>query len=251
MKYISILIIALFGLLSSCKDEPIEVPEPEVNEMQVNISHTFSSEELIFFNKDYTIASEEKISLKRFAYLLGDFYLVKNDDTKVYLTDQYALIVPSSNQNSYVLKDIFMGDYKAIGFSLGLDSAVNQGNPNQYATDHPLSPINNSMHWSWAGGYIFTALEGNLSGTTDNFVFHLAGSENKIDYEFPLTFNKGMKKLKAEFNYDLSEVFKNPSNFSMANDGMSTHSTSDPVTLKLFANMKDVFTLNEITAATE
>ncbi|MEY2925474.1 MAG: hypothetical protein RLZZ337_2024, partial [Bacteroidota bacterium] len=54
MKYISILIIALFGLLSSCKDEPIEVPEPEVNEMQVNISHTFSSEELIFFNKDYT-----------------------------------------------------------------------------------------------------------------------------------------------------------------------------------------------------
>ena len=139
-----------------------------------------------------------------------------------------------------------IGEYKAFGFSIGLDSAINHGNPNQYATDHPLSPINNSLHWSWQGGYIFTAIEGEVVGTTDNFVFHLAGSENKIDFELPMTIIKGEPALNAVLSYNLAEAFKNPEVFSFTTDGKSTHNTTDPVTLKLIKNMGDIFKLEAL-----
>ena len=248
MKKVILLVGLAASILSGCKDpdEPVN-PEPqEVQTLTVTINHVFDNELLTFNSEAFTLASGENVVFKRLAYLLSEFYLVKTDNTRVTLADQYALLNPASDPNEFNLADIPMGEYKAFGFSIGLDSVTNHGNPNQYSVDHPLSPFKNSLYWSWQGGYVFTAIEGSIGGTQDNFVFHLAGSNNKIDFEFPLNFTKDKAALEASLTYNLAEAFKNPDVFSLANDGASTHSTDDPVTTKLINNMRDVFELEAI-----
>jgi len=228
-------------------DEPeiIIEPEPvEFSEITVTINHKAGDKDLDL-ESEFTLPSDEVVTFRRLAYILADFYLVKSDDSKVVLEEQYALI-DVKNNSTFTLTDIPMGDYKAIGFSIGLDSNTNHGNPNFYSTDHPLSPINNSLHWSWENGYIFTALEGKTKADNESFIFHLAGFKNQTNFELQRDFSKGLNKLGATLEYDVNEVFENPEIYSIANDGASTHSTTDPITAKLFANMKDVFTFKSI-----
>ncbi len=252
MKNVYIILALVAFAFAGCKDTEPVIPEvTEVQEMAVSINHVFDNEDLTILNKEYTLASGDRVNFKRLAYLLADFYLVKTDDTRVNLTDQFALLAPASDPSKFILTNVPMGDYKAFGFSIGLDSTVNHGNPNQYPVDHPLSPFKNSLYWSWEGGYVFTAIEGDVVGTTDNFVFHLAGSNNKLDFEFPLTVSKGKTALDVGLTYNLAEAFKNPEVFSFTADGKSTHSTTDPVTTKLIDNMGDVFNLDYITFVIE
>jgi hypothetical protein len=226
-------------------DDIIIQPEPvETQEIIITINHKAQGKDFDL-ESEFTLPSNEVVTFRRLAYILSDFYLVKTDDTKEVLEDQYALI-DAKNSTSFALNDVPMGDYKAIGFSIGLDSTTNHGNPNFYPTEHPLSPINNSLHWSWENGYIFTALEGKTKADNESFIFHLAGYKNKTDFELPINFTKSFNPLGANLEYDVSEVFQNPETYSIATDGASTHSTSDPVTSKLFTNMKDVFSVISI-----
>lgn len=234
------LVIGIVG----CNDEKPTEPN-EVEEMNVSINHILGNNNLTF-NTDYTLPSNEVVSFKRYTYILSNFYLVKKDASKVQLNEQYALIDVRKGNTSFKLQDIPMGDYTSIGFTVGLDSLVNHANPNVYASDHPLAPINNSLHWSWQGGYIFTAIEGKTTADTSSFIFHLAGAHNKLNFEFPKTFTKGKPALNVELSYDIAEVFQNPELYTISIDGASTHTTTDPVTHKFIRNMKDVFTLNSI-----
>ena len=247
MKYIYILFLAL--AFSSCteeKDTPTPQPEQEVQEISFTVSNQANGEDIEFLTKTYTLPSGEEIVVSRLAYILSNFKLVKEDNSEIILDDQYVLINPKFNAPKFTLKNVPKGVYKAVKFSLGLDSAVNHGDPSKYDVDHPLSPVNNSLHWSWAGGYIFTAIEGKLKSNNASFVFHLAGAQNRQDYELSLPFTKNNKSLNASLTMNFDEIFKNPEEYNLANDGMGTHSTTDAVTTKLFDNMGDIFTLTEI-----
>ncbi|MGB0850131.1 MAG: MbnP family protein [Bacteroidia bacterium] len=244
-KLLYITIAALIFVNVGCKPDEEPEPEIEVSELNLTIDHQFDSVDIDFLF-DFVLPSNEPVIFRRLSYILGGFYLVNEDGTKQYLKDQYGLIDVRGQKESVKLENIPMGNYKAIGFSIGLDSAVNHGNPNFYDTDHPLSPINNSLHWSWQGGYIFTAVEGKTKSDDESFVFHLAGSQNKIDFEFPIDFTKGYPALNADLTYNVAEIFRNPNLYNIAIDGSSTHNVEDETTKRLIANMVDVLTLNSV-----
>ncbi|MBT8327406.1 MAG: hypothetical protein KJP21_06765 [Bacteroidia bacterium] len=248
IKYISIFLLFAVAF-SSCKDEtsaPTPEPAEEVQEISFSVSNQANGEEIDFLNSTYTLPSSEEIIISRLAYILADFILVKDDNSEIILDDQYVLINPKFAAPKFTLKNIPKGNYKSIKFSLGLDSSINHGDPSKYDVEHPLSPVNNSLHWSWTGGYIFAAIEGKLKSDNSSFIFHLAGSQNKLDYELTLPFEKKVNALRATMEMNFDEIFKNPETYSLANDGMGTHSTTDAVTTKLFGNMGDIFTITEI-----
>ena len=253
MKNITLIaILSLGSFIAGCSPDEDVKPEEvatEVQTMSVIVNHKMGDADLTL-GSEYTLPSMEQVSFSRLSYILSDFYLVKSDDTKVLIEDSYVLI-NALNDEKFTLDNVTMGDYKSIGFSIGLDSSVNHGNPNQYATDHPLSPINNSLHWSWEGGYIFTALEGKTKADDESFVFHLAGYRNKTNFELPATFTKGSNAKGVSLNYDVTEVFQNPKVYNISMDGASSHSSSDPVTTKLIANMADVFSVQSISEIIE
>lgn len=246
MKRLS-LYIAIFStlLFMGCDSEEPEKPEPTpdvVAEMTVEINHTADNAELEF-NSEYVLPSNEKVVFRRLAYILSNFHLVKSDDTKIELSDQYGFIDARLNKTSFTLNNVPTGDYKAIGFSIGLDSNINHGNPNVYGVNHPLAPINNSLHWSWQGGYIFTAIEGKTMADDESFIFHLAGAQNRLDVVLPIDFTKKEAALTANLQYNLMEIFKNPEVYSISVDGASTHTVDSPVTMKLLGNMSDIFSM--------
>jgi hypothetical protein len=109
-----------------------------------------------------------------------------------------------------------------------------------------LSPINNSLHWNWLGGYVFIALEGRFEGNNEGYIFHIAGSENMVAYEFPLEFDKSNKAMHLQIQFDLEEMFQNPEHYSMTVDGNATHGISDPAIKKLVKNLSTVFTVIDI-----
>jgi hypothetical protein len=233
------------GFMGCKPDDGTIEPDPvETQEITVTINHKAGDQDFNF-DSEITLPSDEVVTFRRLAYILSDFHLIKNDDTKEFLVDQYAF-VDERLGTSFTLKDVPMGDYKAIGFSIGLDSTTNHGNPNFYSTDHPLSPINNSLHWDWSNGYIFTAIEGKTKADNESFLFHLAGYKNKTDFELPINFTKSFKSLNADLDYNILEVFENPEIYTISIDGKSTHTISSPVTIKLFNNLKDVFSINSI-----
>lgn len=243
------LILGLAAMVFSGCNEQVDPEAIEHKTMMVNINHTFDDEELIFLSEDYTLESGDIVNFKRLSYLLSKFYLVKADDTRVELVDQYAFLSPASDVRNFELIDIPMGEYKAFGFSVGLDSAVDHGDPNQYPTSHPLSPIRNSLHWDWTAGYIFTAIEGQIAEKSENFVFHLAGNNNILDFEFPINITKEKASLEATLTYNVAEIFRTPETYSLVADGMSTHTVENPITTKLINNMHDIFSFNTITSS--
>jgi hypothetical protein len=238
----------MLGLLAigftSCTEDDVVDPIVEVNSASIDFSvnHTVGTQ-IFTAGTAYSVGDNNQASFSRFAYLLGSFYLIAEDGSKVTIDSQYAHIEAHSGKTTFSLLDIPYGTYKSMGFSIGLDSAINHGNPNQYNTDHPLSSINNSLHWGWVGGYIFTAIEGKDVDADESIIFHLAGSNNKVDFELPTNFTHGAAGSSVALGYDIAEVFINPNSYSFTLDGRSTHSVSDPVTTKLIENMADVFTL--------
>jgi hypothetical protein len=237
-------LLTLFVFFSACKEDVTEpTPDLQVQESQdltVRIHHKFDGKPLVFNDEVYTLASGEEVNFSRLAYLMADFYLENEAGERFDFENLYAFI-NANKQDSFTLTGLPQGTYKAFGFTVGLDSTRNHGDPNQWPTDHPLSPINNSLHWSWQSGYIFTAIEGGLSSGWDYFVFHLAGSMNTKEYRVAIDLEKTEEPATLDLDYLLDEVFVNPEVFSLEKDGKSAHSVEHPVTKKLTENMGDQF----------
>ena len=234
---------------TSCTEDEVINPAVEANSASIDftVNHTIGDEVFIEGNT-YQVGDGNEASFRRYAYILGSFSLTKEDGSEVAIDSQFALIEAHANKTTFTLIDVPFGTYKSIGFSVGLDSAVNHGNPNQYNTDHPLSSINNSLHWGWVGGYIFTAIEGKDMDADESIIFHLAGAQNKTNFSLAANFTHGETGSAVILGYDIAKVFTSPHSFSFINDGRSTHSISDPVSTKLFANMADVFTVTSATS---
>lgn len=245
--YPGLIFILAFSI--GCNDEKPQLEpqaQPEVSEFQVKINHQFG-EDSFKLNQEYTLASQELVKYSRISYILSNFYLIQEDSSIFNIDDSYMLVDLKNTENIIQFDSVPIGNYLGIGFSIGLDSATNHGNPNLYAANHPLSPINNSLHWSWQGGYIFSAIEGKTILNKSSFSFHLAGINNKIDVELPYRFSKKEAKLIATMTYHVNEIFDGPSVYNIETDGASTHNTESPATKKLIQNMKNnLFLLENI-----
>jgi hypothetical protein len=245
--------LLIIGLTSCTDDEPVK-PEVETAEteassasMDFTINHTVADQDFIV-GTQYIVGDNDKATFSRYAYILGSFYLTTQEGTEVALDSQYALIEAHNGMTTFTLTDVPFGTYTSIAFSVGLDSETNHGNPNQYDNNHPLNSNNNSLHWGWTGGYIFTAIEGKDMGANESISFHLAGAQNKTNFILDADFTHGKTGSDVILGYDIAEMFTSPSTYSFAVDGHTTHSVSDPVTTKLFGNMVDVFSLTSATS---
>ena len=99
----------------------------------------------------------------RLQYYIGEIGLVHDGSQTTTIPDLWILV--NANQTvSVPLGNLAIVNLEGISFGIGVDSAHNHLDPSQYAMNHPLAPQSPSMHWGWASGYRFVAMEGN-SGT--------------------------------------------------------------------------------------
>ena len=68
---------------------------------------------------------------------------------------------------------------EAIKFSVGVNEPENHEDPTKWDSNHPLYPKSPSMHWGWASGYRFVALEGKTGDQLNKtFEIHALGDDN-------------------------------------------------------------------------
>lgn len=166
--------IAMLSLvLQSCKKDDHNHNEDHTAPILLNLSPKVGTQTFAFgtnFTDDYGTV---------FQFTRAEFYVsnmvFKNDaGATVFTPGKYYIIRPTTA--TYPLGTTDAHHFHELHLKVGVDSLTNTTDPTTYSND--LKPQVPSMHWGWATGYIFVALEGLADRNADGvpeaaFQFHI------------------------------------------------------------------------------
>ncbi|HLP28172.1 MAG TPA: MbnP family protein [Candidatus Didemnitutus sp.] len=75
------------------------------------------------------------------------------------------LLVDAKDAPRYVVGNFNITRIDSLEIHIGVDRIANHNDPTIYPSEHPLALKDPSMHWGWAAGYRFIALEGSAGST--------------------------------------------------------------------------------------
>lgn len=196
VKWILTLVLGVMTLGFQSCEEPIDPPPPVVvNDkpmVELNFAGLWNNQPLTFLSGWFEQPSTQKEYIQFFnvGVIISKLSLVKEDGTEVMLGDGYQWIDFKKGRTKFNY-EVPVGKYKSVKFQFGLDSSINHGDPNQWAAEHPLNGNLSGMHWGWAGGYIFQAIDGNYKDSlTDKYTkgmsFHAATDVMVRNFEIPV-----------------------------------------------------------------
>ena len=136
-------------------------------EVAVVINHLYDGEVLNFDNT-YIVGDSIPIRFDRIEYYIHLNSLISNQNIATDLIDKYILV--NANQNNYNIGEIELldDDLISLNFNIGVEYNLNHADPSLQDSSHPLAPQLPSMHWGWAAGYRFAALEGMIDKNQDS-----------------------------------------------------------------------------------
>lgn len=222
MKTKTLGLLALILVFSaSCKEDEPVVKEPTENtNVQVNLhyDYNFGADDFAL-NNEYLTDSGYTVKLSLATFYLSKPSIADMGGNITELSPQYLIIRPDVARSD--LGFMQEGHAHLFNFSVGIDSATNTENgstgvqPSDFTDpNHPLGPQPESMYWSWASGYIFVKIEGEVDyegdGTYDQvFKYHLGTNEFRKDRSTMVHADVlGGESLDMEMAIDLKEFFK-------------------------------------------
>ena len=136
-------------------------------EVAVVINHLYDGEVLNFDNT-YIVGDNIPIRFDRIEYYIHLNSLISNQNIATDLIDKYILV--NANQNNYNIGyiELLDDDLISLNFNIGVEYNLNHADPSLQDSSHPLAPQFPSMHWGWAAGYRFAALEGMIDKNQDS-----------------------------------------------------------------------------------
>lgn len=131
----------------------------------------------------------DDFKIQRLDYYLSNFS-IQHDGGKITNIDGlYFLMKPGTEQSisTIDLGTFDFGTVEGVRFHFGIDNETNHADPAQWPEDHALAPKLPSMHWGWASGYRFIALEGKSGIELDQALeFHCIGDEFYEEMSFSI-----------------------------------------------------------------
>lgn len=229
MKTIFLALLSVV-ILTSCSDN-VTAPETKYYSMRIVIDHRFKGQPFSVDNTTAVYINDAGNSLQftNFKYLMT-MELTKSDGSKVALPNRYGFIDLHDGKTSFTIDSIPAGNYKGLSCMIGVDSVSNHADPNKWPAGHPLNTVVNNLHWGWAGGYIFLAMDGNYlpqGGGNTGFSFHIGGDEYKMPYTLLNNIGSLSSSSALELQFDVDKLFGQPNVYDLARDGMFSHSGND------------------------
>lgn len=260
-----LLALSLFALvIPACTDKEDE-DLTGFNDVEIEFDNRAGNTSLVF-GVEYTNAAGEKLTFSTFNYYVSNFVLVREDGTEfVVPKDSCYFLCKHDDPDSreIVLKNVPAGDYTALKFMIGVDSAKSVSP----IAERPgvLDPAAgaNGMYWSWNSGYIFVKVEGTSPqapldpGTNANtFQYHtgLFGGLNSPTLNNLKTVHlhthhgePAMVRQSGGPHFhlyvDVLEMFTNPVNISVATNPTSH---AGPYSKTVADNYADMFVLDHV-----
>ncbi len=205
MRFYSFLMgLSLLALtFTSCeKDEKDNTPPATSKDVVLKFEHIWGPNGPAFeIGTQYSHPlTDQEITFTTLRYYVSNVVFVRQDGSEWAETESYYIVDASNpDKTNLTIKNVPVGEYKGVKYTLGVDSARNTSG----AQTGALDPAE-GMFWSWNTGYIFVKAEGNSpSSPTENFVYHLGGFTGA---------NKAKREVNHDFGQSLLSLQSNSSN---------------------------------------
>lgn len=189
---------------------------------------------------------DNDFKLERLDYYLSTFSITHDGGQVTNIEDLYVLITlgPKGDPIEIELGDFDINKIESVNFYFGIDEEANHADPALWPADHALAPKFPSMHWGWASGYRFIALEGMSGPDMDqDLQFHCIGDEFYEELSFPVNMS-GAEAYTVEIDAEYANLL---SNIDISN-GLILHGNLGEIQT-LASNLKEnVFTMAEVTS---
>lgn len=178
------------------------------------------------------LENNQDIIVSLFRLFLSNITLKSSNEQLIEL-NKVALLSPGiEGENSFTM-DLADGDYSTLTFGLGVDAAMNDSDPSDYANDHPLS-IYSSMYWSMLK-YRFAKFEakvntsGNLGSQSDIAVAYHPGTDplyKIVELPVNLTVSNGNSS-QITLAIDMNKLLAGNNAFDFSKEAQSHSSPGD------------------------
>lgn len=246
MKSIHKVLLVALIMLTACEEKTIDPPAPdpipEEKGLYLIMHHTFDGQSINYGSVEYP-TNRNTVGVSNLSYYLSGFQLQKQDGSWHNVEVPHLFVAQSKPVDTVFLGELPEGNYQALRFALGLDSAINHSDPAQWSNDHPLSLMRGGqMHWSWNAGYIFLKLEGRYrkSATEVGFYsYHIGRDDLIVPYVINgLNVQGGARRANLSLEFNVANFFNTPHEHILADSSFFTHSSyGDSLAEVLHGNM--------------
>lgn len=118
-----------------------------------------------------------KFNISRLDYYISSIKLHHDSGMTTNVSNKY-IFVSKGRTVDELLGNFNIGVLDSITFSVGVEFTDNHADPTLWPANHPLAPKSPEMHWGWAAGYRFVAIEGKSGSNLQfNYEIHALGDE--------------------------------------------------------------------------
>jgi hypothetical protein len=216
--------------------------------VKVSFKNMVGVDDLILNSQYYLNANGDTFYVSTLNYYISNIELVKTNDSVVKENESYHIIKADDTASmNFIINSVPLANYKAITFTIGVDSLRNVSGAQAGALD----PVHN-MFWSWSSGYIFTKLEGTSpQSPTGNIAFHIAGFTGGYNALRTVTLNFPSNATVTQtstpelhIKADVAEWFMNP---SVTKFGITYSVTmSGAMASAMATNYMDMFSVTQV-----
>jgi hypothetical protein len=155
----------------------------QMKNLSFKFNHTVNGLPLELDKTVFSIHNGKKVKITRADFYLSGITLFNNNQDSFKIEKSYVLSSAYEPDKIHAVGEYPHNfSFNKLKMEVGLDEETNHADPSPYPASHPLGPKNPDMHWGWAGGYRFIALEGFVDSNGDDipentFQFHGLGDE--------------------------------------------------------------------------
>lgn len=132
------------------------------------------------FSTNHTASNNlgNNFQVDRLDYYISEITLIHDGGQQTPVTEHY-IMVKAMEQTNDLLGNFNITRLEGVQFGIGVDPGKNHSDITTYPSSHALSFQSPSMHWGWAAGYRFIAIEGKSgAGMSQSWELHALGDNN-------------------------------------------------------------------------
>lgn len=223
----------------------------------VSVSSTYAQKD-IYLKINHLLGTEsfalDKISqnnlgnqftFSRLDYFISSITLHHDGVENLSLPEIYILVSKGEEVNVF-LGNLPIAILDSISFYVGVDSANNHADPTTWPANHALAPKFPEMHWGWAAGYRFVAIEGK-SGSNLQFDYQIHSLGDQL-YK-PTTITTGGDEVNGDIIVELDADYSQGLKDININKNLIVHGSTKEAIPLLFNFNKNVFTKTNSSAS--
>ena len=216
------------------------------NSIQLNIHHKLANADFAF-NEGAKNNMDNDFKVTRLQYYMSGLSFVHDGGTETALEDAFHVLVNANQATEIDLGAHDITQLEAIRFHIGVHPDFNHTDPASYGGGNPLAPSFPSMHWGWAAGYRFVAIEGKGGSSYDQtYELHGLGDANYYMTEIALDLTAEIGAIAINIDGDYTRVLENIS----VNSGVIVHGDYGDAR-KALTNLRDfVFSPSQTASST-